>query len=195
MVRTLPATDARLFADPPYPLVAAGGRVARASGSAVGPQHREDVLPAPKQGSEQGNLPGRGRRDRIAGTGEFTGRLRGRRVERLELRLKAPELALGGVPPALDRAHLLLLPCDRVLQRLPLVGGGRIRHLPDNRRRASSCAVLGAALLLDGTRGILQTPPPESGVQGRLLGAAPDETGSRCAMQAQGAKPTLPPQR
>ena len=42
---------------------------------------------------------------------------------------------------------------------------------------------------------ILQTPAPESGVQGRLLEAAPDETGSRCAMQLQRAKPTLPPQR
>ena len=137
LVRAFPATYARLFADPLYPLVAAGGRVPRASGPAVGPEHREDVLPTPKQGSEQCDLSGRGRRDRTTGTGEFTGRPRGRCIERPKLRLEAPELALGRVSPVLDRAQLVLLACNRVLQRLPFTGGGGIRHrVPPRERRA-----------------------------------------------------------
>lgn len=48
---------------------------------------------------------------------------------------------------------------------------------------------------LTAPRGILQTAPSESGVQGRLLEADPDETGSRCASLARDARPTLPPQR
>ena len=136
LVRTLPATYARLFADPRYPLVAAGGRVPRASGPAVGPQHREDVFPAPKQGSEQGDLPGRGRRDRIAGAGEFAGGLRVRRIEDRELRFEAPEFALDGGPPLLDRPQLVPLARNRVPQPLPFTGGGGIPHRAPPRERS-----------------------------------------------------------
>ena len=56
-------------------------------------------------------------------------------------------------------------------------------------------ALADSVCLVDSIEWVLQTPQSESGVQGMLLEAAPDETGSRCAMQVQDANPTLPPQR
>ena len=128
LVRTFPATHPRLLAHSARPFIAACGGVPRASALAARPQHREDIVPASKQGPEQGHLFGSGQRDNIPGTRCLPGKLPLWAVECLELRREVLERTFRNIPPSLELQQLVLLASNRIQQRpSSLVRGGR-RH-------------------------------------------------------------------
>ena len=117
LVRTFPATHPRLLAHSGRPFIAARRGIPRTSGLAARPQHRKDIVPASKQGAEQGHLSGSGQRDTIPGTRCLPGKLPLWVVERIELRRELLERTFRNIAPSLELLQLVLLASNRVPQR------------------------------------------------------------------------------
>ena len=114
LIRTLAAAHARFVANARYPLVPTGRCVARASCPAVRPEQGEDIVSAAEQRAKQGNLLRSTYRDRDSGMLRLEQRVPTRGVERLELRLEAPQLALSKLSQPFKFANFIFLAGDRI---------------------------------------------------------------------------------